>query len=44
MTSDGEIDFMSDDFIQPSFTGRMVTPAGKASPVEIEDDMTYLAA
>ena len=44
MTSDSEIDFMADDFISPSFTGRMVTPDGKASPFEIEDDMTYVAA
>ena len=44
MTSDAEIDFMSDDFISPSFTGRMVTPTGKDSPFEIEDSMTYLAA
>ncbi len=44
MTSDGEVDFMSDDFIQPSFTGRMVTPTGKSAPVEIEDNMTHVAA
>lgn len=36
LTSDGAVDFMSDDLVELQMQGRMATPSGKSSPFEIE--------
>ncbi|MDP2202404.1 MAG: hypothetical protein Q8K07_10330 [Methylicorpusculum sp.] len=41
LTADGPVDFMSDDLIELSMKGRMTTPTGKTSPVEIELGMVF---
>ncbi len=36
LVSDGEVDFMADDFVEISMTGRMETLSGKTSPYTVE--------
>lgn len=36
LTSDSPVDFMSDDPISLTMKGRMATPAGKTSPIEVD--------
>jgi hypothetical protein len=40
MASDSEVDFMSDNFVELSLSGSMVTPAGKSEPYIIDFDKT----
>jgi hypothetical protein len=36
LVSDAEIDFMADDFVQFSMSGRMNTPSGQTSPINVK--------
>lgn len=41
LTSDSPVDFMSDDPIELSMKGRMATPVGKTSPIEVDLGLTF---
>ncbi len=40
MVTDGEVDFMSDDFVTLDMTGRMITQTGKTSPYTVKYEVT----
>ena len=40
LVTDGSVDLMSDDFVELSMDGRMITQSGKTSPYEVRHEVT----